>query len=71
MTDQSEDRILNFDEAHWTAVATNYERWAEPFTAQFARGALSLAGGVRHGERVLDVAAGTGALSMNPQCGLT
>ncbi len=64
MTNQSEDRILNFDEAHWTAVAANYERWAEPFTAQFARAALSLAGGVRHGERVLDVAAGTGALSL-------
>ncbi|MBV8885734.1 MAG: class I SAM-dependent methyltransferase [Chroococcidiopsidaceae cyanobacterium CP_BM_RX_35] len=60
----STDRLLTFDEAHWSAVAANYERYAEPHTAQFAREALSLAGGVRYGERVLDVAAGTGALSL-------
>lgn len=49
--------------AHWTSVAADYERWAEPFTSQSARAALELAGGVADGERVLDVAAGTGALS--------
>jgi SAM-dependent methyltransferase len=52
------------DEARWTAMAASYERWAEPLTAQFARAALSLAGGVEAGERVLDVAAGTGALAL-------
>ena len=45
-------------------MAANYERWAEPFTAYFARAALSLAGGVENGEGVLDVAAGTGALAL-------
>ena len=45
-------------------MAASYERWAEPFTAHFARAALSLAGGVEPGERALDVAAGTGALAL-------
>jgi SAM-dependent methyltransferase len=52
------------DEARWNAMAAGYERWAEPLTAPFARAALSLAGGVALGERVLDVAAGTGALAL-------
>ncbi|HTN89934.1 MAG TPA: class I SAM-dependent methyltransferase [Sorangium sp.] len=52
------------DEARWTAVAASYERWAEPLTSHFARAALSLAGNVARGERVLDVAAGTGALAL-------
>ena len=52
------------NETRWTAVTADYERWAEPLTAQFASAALSLAGGVRDGERVLDVAAGTGALAL-------
>ncbi|WP_441286671.1 class I SAM-dependent methyltransferase [Sorangium sp. KYC3313] len=56
---------LNFsDEARWTALAASYERWAEPLTSGFARAALSLAGGIGHGERLLDVAAGTGALTL-------
>lgn len=52
------------DEARWSAMAASYERWGEPLTAQFARAALSLAGGLTRGERVLDVAAGTGALAV-------
>lgn len=52
------------DAARWTSVAADYERWAEPFTSQYARAALALAGGVVPGERVLDVAAGTGALAL-------
>ncbi|MGK4003675.1 methyltransferase domain-containing protein [Sorangium sp. So ce1036] len=45
-------------------MTASYERWAEPMTAQFARAALSLSGGIARGERVLDVAAGTGALAV-------
>lgn len=52
------------DEARWNAIAADYERWAEPLTSHFARAALSLAGGIAPGERVLDVAAGTGALAL-------
>jgi SAM-dependent methyltransferase len=53
------------DEPRWSATAAGYERFAEPLTAPFARAALSLAGGVQNGERVLDVAAGTGALALS------
>ncbi|XYH95335.1 class I SAM-dependent methyltransferase [Sorangium sp. So ce1128] len=63
MPDRAE-HLAPGDEARWTAVAASYERWAEPLTSHFARAALSLAGGVDRGERVLDVAAGTGALAL-------
>lgn len=49
----------------WDATA-DYEALAEPFTRQYAETALARAGGVRPGERVLDVAAGTGALTLAP-----
>jgi ubiquinone/menaquinone biosynthesis C-methylase UbiE len=49
----------------WDEAAADYEAFAEPFTRQFAEAALQLAGGVRPGERVLDVAAGTGALTLS------
>lgn len=48
----------------WTDAVASYEASAEPHTRQFARIALEIAGGVQHGERVLDVAAGTGALTL-------
>jgi SAM-dependent methyltransferase len=48
----------------WDATAADYEALAEPFTCQYAEQALAVAGGVRPGERVLDVAAGTGALAL-------
>jgi ubiquinone/menaquinone biosynthesis C-methylase UbiE len=48
----------------WDATAVDYEALAEPFTRQYAERALAVAGGVRPGERVLDVAAGTGALTL-------
>ncbi|WP_437304245.1 class I SAM-dependent methyltransferase [Sorangium sp. So ce388] len=63
MHDRAE-HLATGDEARWTAVAASYERWAEPLTSHFARAALSLAGNVARGERVLDVAAGTGALAL-------
>jgi len=50
--------------ATWDAIATDYEDLAEPFTRQYAEAALRLAGGVRPGEAVLDVAAGTGAFTL-------
>ena len=54
----------------WDKVAEDYEDLAEPFTRQYATAALALAGGVRPGERVLDVAAGTGALALEAaRCG--
>ena len=52
------------DPARWSDTASDYLRWAEPFTAQFAREALKLSGGAGPAERVLDVAAGTGALAL-------
>lgn len=48
----------------WDSMAADYEALAEPFTRQYAQRALELAGNVRPGERVLDVAAGTGALTL-------
>lgn len=47
----------------WDAVAETYERAFEGFTEQFAREAIGLVG-LKSGERVLDVAAGTGTLAM-------
>lgn len=48
----------------WDATAADYEEFGEPFTRQYAQAALDLMGGVRPGERVLDIAAGTGALTL-------
>ena len=48
----------------WTDAVASYEALAEPHTRQFARIALDLAGGVTRGEKVVDVAAGTGALTL-------
>lgn len=48
----------------WDETAADYEALAEPFTRQYAEQALALAGGVTPGESVLDVAAGTGALTL-------
>jgi len=48
----------------WDAVAADYEALAEPFTRRYAEETLALAGGVAPGERVLDVAAGIGALAL-------
>ncbi|WP_439816591.1 class I SAM-dependent methyltransferase [Zavarzinia sp. CC-PAN008] len=50
--------------ATWDASVADYASLAEPFTAQYAVQALALAGGGRPGQRILDVAAGTGALTM-------
>lgn len=53
---------------HWNGAAAHYERTAHPFTALFAKDALALAmeaaGALTHDTRVLDVAAGTGALAL-------
>jgi ubiquinone/menaquinone biosynthesis C-methylase UbiE len=51
-------------QAVWDGAAADYEAFAEPFTRQFAEAALYLSGGVEPGERVLDVAAGTGTLTL-------
>lgn len=59
------------DPHHSAAVATDwdnrvedYETLFEPVTAEFGKRLLAIAGGVVPGEHVLDVAAGTGALSI-------
>jgi len=57
MNDLSLDQIPN----QWGQDAHTYDALATPFTIQFARDALRLAD-VQPGQRVLDVAAGTGAL---------
>lgn len=58
-----ETEVAN-EAARWTDLAADYEALAEPFTRQYARAALAMAGEVGPGTRVLDVAAGTGALSL-------
>lgn len=58
------ETALPNDAARWSDLASDYEALAEPFTRQYARAALAMAGGVGPGTRVLDVAAGTGALSV-------
>lgn len=63
MSELSATGIVHRSET-WDAAATDYEALAEPFTRQYSETALALAGGVRPGERVLDVAAGTGALTL-------
>lgn len=52
------------DPARWDRVAADYDRWAGPFTSHYARAALVLAGDISLGTRLLDVAAGTGALAV-------
>lgn len=48
---------------HWDNAASHYEATAHPFTAQFAAAALARVT-LTSGDRVLDVAAGTGALAL-------
>ena len=48
---------------NWGIIASNYERSFEGLSAQFAAHALRLLD-VKPGERVIDVAAGTGAFSL-------
>jgi SAM-dependent methyltransferase len=48
---------------HWDTAAAHYEQTAHPFTARFARDALACVP-LTPESRVLDVAAGTGALSL-------
>ena len=48
---------------HWDTAAQHYEKTAHPFTARYAEAALSRVD-LRPGARVLDVAAGTGALAL-------
>lgn len=47
----------------WDAIAADYDRFVAPGEAQLADNALNL-GGLRSGEYFLDVAAGTGGLSL-------
>lgn len=47
---------------HWDKAAQHYEKTAHPFTARYAAAAIALAP-LKPGSRVLDVAAGTGALA--------
>jgi ubiquinone/menaquinone biosynthesis C-methylase UbiE len=48
---------------HWDTAASHYEKTAHPFTARFAEAALARVA-LAPGSRVLDVAAGTGALAL-------
>ncbi|MFZ5729385.1 class I SAM-dependent methyltransferase [Phenylobacterium sp.] len=51
------------DPDHWDTAAQHYEQTAHPFTVKYARAALSMVA-LSPGDRVLDVAAGTGALAL-------
>lgn len=51
------------DPGHWDAAARHYERTAHPFTARYAAAALARVP-LTPDSRVLDVAAGTGALAL-------
>lgn len=48
---------------HWDMAAQHYEKTAHPFTARYAEAALERIS-LEPGSRVLDVAAGTGALAL-------
>ena len=48
---------------HWNSAAEHYEKTAHPFTSRYAEAALARVA-LTPGERVLDVAAGTGALAL-------
>ncbi len=48
---------------HWDKTAQHYEKTAHPFTARYAEAALARTP-LTPGSRVLDVAAGTGALAL-------
>lgn len=48
---------------HWNTAAQHYEKTAHPFTVRFAEAALALVA-LTPDSRVLDVAAGTGALAL-------
>lgn len=48
---------------HWDAAASHYEKTAHPFTSRFAEAALARVT-LSPDKRVLDVAAGTGALTL-------
>jgi SAM-dependent methyltransferase len=56
------DLTLDQKPEGWTCAAQGYDAMATPFTTLFAEDALRLIN-VQAGQRVLDVAAGTGALS--------
>jgi len=58
MTNERKSDLPDYD-----AIVENYEQFAEPMTAAFGAAALALAA-VQRGERALDVAAGTGALTL-------
>ncbi|MGU3402170.1 class I SAM-dependent methyltransferase [Methylobacterium brachiatum] len=51
------------DPGRWNKAAEHYERTAHPFTSRFAEAALARVP-LTSGSRVLDVAAGTGALAL-------
>lgn len=56
--------MRNFEDPdHWNTAAAHYEKTAHPFTARFAEAALSRVP-LTPDSRVLDVAAGTGALAL-------
>jgi len=58
-------KTVSTDEAsRWSDLAADYETYAEPLTGQYARAALAMVSGIKPGAQVLDVAAGTGALSL-------
>ncbi len=64
----TQERATTTDEraapwAAWDALATGYDRYVAPQEAELANEALALAG-LRAGQRFLDVAAGTGGLSL-------
>ncbi|HYE44452.1 MAG TPA: class I SAM-dependent methyltransferase [Caulobacter sp.] len=48
---------------HWDTAAQHYEKTAHPFTAKYAEAALARVA-LTPGARILDVAAGTGALAL-------
>src|SRR3546814_5917798 len=48
---------------HWDTAARHYEKTAHPFTARYAEAALARVT-LTSDSRVLDVAAGTGALAL-------
>ena len=55
--------ILMHQPSAWDEFSTTYEALAEPMTSQFGS-ALTKRLGIRRGERIVDIAAGSGALTL-------
>lgn len=58
------DRNKSLSLERWNDAASEYETFSEPLTAQFVAAALDMIPTLKAGDHIVDIAAGTGALTM-------